>query len=163
MGLDTVKDLLIHGMKDLLSAEKQFRDALPKLADAAKSDELAQAFRHHREETVEQIARLERCFELMDRAPRSEKCEAADGLTKEGEAVVKEEGEAPAKDVALVAAGRKTEHYEIASYEDAVTWAKALGKQDVADLLQATLDEEKAADKKLERLGQRLMQSSPKS
>lgn len=163
MGLNTVQDLLIHGMKDLLSAEQQFRDALPKLADAAESSDLAQAFRDHKEETVEQISRLERCFELMGQSARSEKCEAADGLTTEGEEIIDEDGEAPAKDVMLIAAGRKTEHYEIASYEDAVNWAQALGKSDVADLLQMTLDEEKAADSKLERLSQRLMRDTPKS
>ena len=156
MSLETVEDLLYHGMKDLLSAEKQFRDALPKLAEAAEADDLAQAFRDHHEETLEHIGRLERGFELLGRAERSEKCEAADGLTKEGEEVIDEDGEAPAKDVLLIAAGRKVEHYEIASYEDAVRWAKALGKSDIADLLQSTLDEERAADEKLEDLARRL-------
>lgn len=160
MSLNNLEDALYHGMKDLLSAEKQFRDALPKLAEAAEDDELSTAFQHHREETVEQISRLERGFELLGRTERSEKCEAAEGLTKEGEEVIEEDGEPGARDVMLTAAGRKTEHYEIASYEDAVAWARQLGQTELADLLGMTLEEERNAAKKLEQIGRRLAGSA---
>lgn len=163
MGINQLEDVLYHGMKDLLSAEKQFRDALPKLAESAEDEELAQAFSDHREETLKQISRLEKGFKLLGRAERSEKCEAAAGLTEEGEEVIDEDGEAPAKDVLLVAAGRKTEHYEIASYEDAVAWATIMGKKDLAALLEETLKEEKAAAKKLQSIGDRLAKAAPAS
>jgi ferritin-like metal-binding protein YciE len=160
MGLSTLEDVLYHEVKDLLSAEKQFRDALPKLAKAAEDRELQDAFERHHEETINQIARLEKCFKLLGRAERSEKCEAAAGITKEGESVIEEEGESPAKDVMLAAAGRKTEHYEIASYEDAVVWAQQLNQQDIASLLTETLREERAASEKLQRIGERLASQS---
>lgn len=160
MGLDTLEDVLYHGMKDLLSAEKQFRDALPKLAEAAEDDELATAFRDHQDETKTHIDRLEKGFKLLGRAERSEKCDAADGLTAEGEDVIKEDGEPRAKDVMLTAAGRKTEHYEIASYEDVVNLSRLLAHPDLADLMQETLDEERAAAKKLEKIGKRLAKAA---
>ena len=146
-------------MKDLLSAEKQFRDALPKLAEAAESEELAAAFRDHREQTVNHIERLERGFELLGKAARSEVCEAAKGLVAEGKSAIEEEGEA--KDLLLAGAGRKVEHYEIVSYVDAVEHAKACGLDDLAALLGKTLDEERKADEKLHALGQRMVERAP--
>ncbi len=161
MSFKDIEDVLYHGMKDLLSAEKQFRDALPKLAEAAEDQELSDAFREHREETLNQIDRLERGFSMLGRAERSEKCKAASGLVAEGDGIVDESGEAPAKDVMLTAAGRKVEHYEIASYEDCVRWARVLGKKDLAALLEETLEEEKAASKKLQRISDRLAKAAP--
>lgn len=163
MSLRSVEDLLYHEMKDLLSAEKQFRDALPKLAEAASDRDLARAFEDHREETVRQITRLEKGFTLLDRAPRSKKCEGASGITKEGDAVIEEDGEPAAKDVMLAAAGRKTEHYEIASYQAAIAWARMLGQDDLVRLLEETLREEKAADSKLEELGGRLAKAAART
>lgn len=156
MGFNTLEDVLYHGMKVLLSAEKQFRDVLPKLADAAGDEELATVFREHQQETEMQIERLEKGFELLGRAERSEKCEAADGLTKEGENAIEEDGEVAPKDVVLTAAGRKAEHYEIASYEDVVNLSRILVRPDLADLLQTTLEEERQAAEKLEEIGKRL-------
>lgn len=156
MSLSTLEDVLYHGMKDLLSAEKQFRDALPGLADATEDADLAQAFRDHRDETVGQIERLERGFELFGRPERSEKCQAAAGLVAEAKSMIEEDGEAPAKDVALAGAGRKTEHYEIVSYTDAIEHAKTLGHDDLAQLLTRTLEEEQAADAKLASIAKRL-------
>lgn len=156
MALNTLEDVLLHGMKDLLSAEKQFRQALPKLAKAAEDEELANAFLEHRDETVEQISRLERCFKILDRSPRAEKCKAAEGLVEEGAGVIEEDGEGPSKDVTLTSAGRKTEHYEIASYEDVVGCAKTLGQTEIAELLSMTLKEEQAAAQKLKAIGERL-------
>ena len=159
MSFSTLDDVLYHAMKDLLSAEKQFRDALSKLANAAKDEELAEAFRDHRSETLGHIERLERAFVMLGRSERSEKCEAAAGLAEEGAEIIEEGGETPAFDVMLTAAGRKTEHYEIASYEDAVSYAEALGHPEIASLLSETLKEERAAAKALESIAGRLMNS----
>jgi ferritin-like metal-binding protein YciE len=161
MAISNLKDVLHHAMKDLLSAEKQFRDALPKLAEAAESKELADAFREHREQTVVHIERLERGFDLLGKAARSETCEAAKGLVAEGKSAIEEKGGGEAKDLLLTGAGRKVEHYEIVSYADAVEQAMALGLDDLAALLAETLDEERQTDEKLHALGQRLVQSTP--
>ena len=133
MGLSSYEDVLNHALKDLLSAEKQFRDALPKLAKAADDPDLASAFEDHRRETETHVARIERAFELLGKAQRSEKCEAADGLVEEGRSLIEEDGEAPFKDLALAAGGRKVEHYEIVSYMDAIVHAKALGNRELAE------------------------------
>jgi len=156
MSLKTMDDVLHHTLKDLLSAEKQFRDALPDLAEAAENRDLVRAFESHRTETETHVERLERCFELLGKPGRSEKCEAAEGLVEEGQGVIEEEGEPLFKDLTLAGSGRKVEHYEIVSYTDAVTYAEALGHDDVARLLTETLKEEKAADSKLQSIAQRL-------
>ena len=156
MGLSSYEDVLYHDLKDLLSAEKQFRDALPDLAEAAGDRELASAFKEHRRETETHISRLERAFELLGKAERSEKCEAAAGLVEEGQSVMEEDGEAPFKDMALAGGGRKVEHYEIVSYMGAIEHAKALGHAELANLLSETLAEERAADTKLEGIARRL-------
>jgi ferritin-like metal-binding protein YciE len=161
MAISNLTDVLHHAMKDLLSAEKQFRDALPKLAEAAENEELAAAFREHREQTVGHIERLERGFELLGKAARSETCEAAKGLVAEGKSAIEEAGEGEAKDLLLTGSGRKVEHYEIVSYADAVELAVASGLDDLAALLGETLDEERQADEKLHALGQRLIQRAP--
>lgn len=161
MSISNLKDVLHHSMKDLLSAEKQFRDALPKLAEAAENDDLAAAFRDHREQTVVHIERLERGFELLGKPARSELCAAAKGLVTEGQSAIEEEGEDDATDLLLVGAGRKVEHYEIVSYADAVEQAKACGLDDLASLLGETLDEERQADETLHALGRRLVQRAP--
>lgn len=163
MGISSYEDVLYHALKDLMSAEKQFRDALPKLAKAADDADLARAFEGHRDETETHVSRLERAFELLGKAQRSEKCDAAEGLVKEGKGLIEEEGEAPYKDLALAAGGRKVEHYEIVSYMDAIQHAKALGHGDLADLLSETLAEEQAADKKLERITQSLGKRAQRS
>lgn len=161
MAISNLMDVLHHSMKDLLSAEKQFRDALPKLAEAAESEELAAAFREHREQTVGHIERLERGFKLLGKAARSETCEAAKGLVEEGKSAIEEEGDGEAKDLLLTGAGRKVEHYEIVSYADAIEIAEACDLDDLAALLGETLDEERQADEKLHALGQRLVQRAP--
>jgi len=161
MAIANLVDVLHHSMKDLLSAERQFRDVLPMLSEAAESEELAAAFREHREQTVEHIERLERGFELLGRTARSETCKAAKGLVEEGRSAVEEEGEGEVKDLLLTGAGRKVEHYEIVSYADAVELAEACGLDDLAALLGESLDEERQADEKLHSLGQRLVERAP--
>ena len=161
MSITNLKDVLHHSMKDLLSAEKQFRDALPKLAEAAESEELSTAFRDHREQTLGHIERLERGFEMLGKAARAETCEAAKGLVAEGKSAIDEEGEGEAKDLLLTGAGRKVEHYEIVSYADAVEHAKACGLEELAALLGKTLTEERQADEKLHALGRELVERTP--
>lgn len=156
MGLSSYEDVLYHALKDLMSAEKQFRDALPKLAKAADDADLTSAFEAHRDQTETHISRMERAFELLGKPQRSEKCDAAEGLVKEGKGLIEEDGEAPFKDIALAAGGRKVEHYEIVSYMDAIQHAKGLGHGELADLLSETLAEEQAADQELERISQSL-------
>lgn len=156
MAITTLEDALYHALKDLLSAEKQFKQILPKLSDAADDDELAAAFSDHLDDTGEQIVRLEQCFEMLGRPERSEKCEAAAGIVEEGQGIINEDGDPPAIDLMLVAAGRKTEHYEIASYEDAADWADQLGLSGVNEMLTITLKEEREADERLAAIGKRL-------
>lgn len=158
MAISNLNDVLYHGMKDLLSAEKQFRDALPKLVDAAESEGLAAAFREHHEQTIGHIERLERGFELLGKAARSETCEAAKGLVAESKSAIEEDGEGEAKDLLLTGAGRKVEHYEIVSYADAVEQAKACGLDELATLLGETLAEEHEADERLHEIGRRLVE-----
>lgn len=122
------------------------------LADEA----LKQAFHDHQDETDRQVERLEQGFELLGRAERSEKCDAAAGLVEEGKSVINEIGEDGPKDVMLTAAGRKAEHYGIASYEDAARFAKVLRNKELAELLESTLTEERATAKKLKSIGRRL-------
>lgn len=163
MGLSSYEDVLYHALKDLLSAEKQFRDALPKLAKAAEASDLTSAFEEHRGQTETHITRIERAFELLGKSERSEKCLAAEGLVEEGKAMIEEDGEAPFKDIVLAAGGRKVEHYEIVSYMDAIVHAKALGHDEMADLLGKTLAEEQATDKKLEQIAKSLSTKAKRS
>ncbi len=156
MSVNTLEDVLFHNLKDLLSAEKQFRNSLARLSQAAQDNALSDAFRLHHDETVQQIKRLEQSFKMLGRSERAEKCKGADGITSEGDEVIEEDGAGPARDVLLAGAGRKAEGYEIATYTDAVACARALGFDDIADLLGETLAEEQAAARKLEEIATRL-------
>ena len=152
MRLASMQDLLLHEVKDLYSAEKQLIKALPKMAKAAGSEHLRAAIEMHLEETKTQAERLEQVFRMLDKKPRAEKCEAMEGLIKEGEDLIEEDGENSVKDAALIGAAQKVEHYEIAGYGCARTYAEMLGMHEAAELLQMTLDEEKATDEKLNEL-----------
>lgn len=148
-------DLFEHELKDLYSAEKQLTKALPKMAKATTNDELRQAFEMHLEETEAQIQRLEKIFEQLDISyGRVEKCKAMEGLIEEGKKVMEEGLEPSVLDAALICAAQRVEHYEIAAYGCARTFARQLGHDDIADLLQETLDEEGATDKKLTKLAE---------
>lgn len=148
-------DLFEHELKDLYSAEKQLTKALPKMAKATTNDELRQAFEMHLEETEAQIQRLEKIFEQLEISyGRVEKCKAMEGLIEEGKKVMEEGLEPSVLDAALICAAQRVEHYEIAAYGCARTFARQLGHDDIADLLQATLDEEGATDKKLTKLAE---------
>lgn len=147
--LDSLHDLLIEELRDLYSAETQLLDALPKMAEAASSSELKLAFRHHLEETRHQVSRLERVFKQIGERSSGEVCEAMKGLIKEGETLVKSEGDPDVRDAGLVGAAQRVEHYEIAGYGTARSLARCLGETDIAETLQQTLHEEAQADKKL--------------
>ena len=149
MKLESLQDLLLHELKDLYSAETQIVKALPKMAKAASSDELRTAFEEHLEETKKQVERLEQIFERLGTSGRGKKCKGMEGLLEEGKEIIDEDGEDMVKDAALISAAQHVEHYEIAGYGCARTFASLLGQEEIAELLQETLDEEAAADKKL--------------
>lgn len=145
--LDNLENVLVMELQDLYSAEDQLIAALPMMADAAHSADLKSAFQTHLEETRGHKARLEQIFKMMNRDSGSEHCEAMAGLVAEGNELMALDGDPEVKDAALIAAAQRVEHYEIAGYGCARTFARRLGLQQVAQLLQETLDEEANADK----------------
>lgn len=145
--LDNLESLLIMQLRDLASAEDQLIDALPNMADAATSPDLKNAFATHLIETRQQRARLNQSFQLLGVASQPEHCEAMEGLITEGDEIISMDGEPEVKDAALIAAAQRVEHYEIAGYGCARTFARQLGRHEVASLLQETLEEEGNADK----------------
>ena len=152
MATKTMQDLLIEDLRDIYHAEKQIMKALPKLAKAAHSEQLRQAFELHLEQTRGQVERLEQVFEELDTRSRGKHCEAMEGLINEAREIL-EMGLAPeVQDAALIAAAQKVEHYEIASYGTLCTFAKQLGETEALKLLKETLAEEKATDEKLSML-----------
>lgn len=151
---DSMDDLLIDQLQDLYDAEKQLVKALPKVAKAASSPDLKRAVEQHLAETKEQVTRLEQVFELLGKKAKKKPCEAMKGLIAEGEEVLSAKGDPDVKDAAIIAACQRIEHYEIASYGTARTFAQHLGLDRAARLLQQTLDEEGAADKKLTQIAE---------
>ncbi len=141
--------LMLDELADTLDAERQLTKALPKLAKAAQSDELREAFEAHLEETKTHVSRIEKVFAALDAPVTSKKCPAMEGIIKEGQQTVEENEDSPALDAAIIAAAQKAEHYEIAAYGTLCTWAELMGHDDALELLRATLEEEKAADVKL--------------
>jgi len=152
MKLDTVENLFLHELKDLLSAEKQLVKALPKMAKGAASESLRTAFEEHLEQTKGHVKRLEDIFSLLGKASRAEHCKAMEGLIEEGADLLAEDGTPEVKDAALIGAAQRVEHYEIAAYGTVRTLAEMLGNKEAAKLLQQTLDEEKETDEKLTEL-----------
>lgn len=147
--ITTLEELLEHEIKDLYSAETQLVKALPKMAKAAHDPELRADFETHLKETKVHVDRLERVAELLDITPRGKSCKAMKGLVEEGSETIREDGEPAVKDLALIVAAQKVEHYEIAGYGSACAFAQMLGHDDVVKLLQQTLDEEGSTDKRL--------------
>jgi ferritin-like metal-binding protein YciE len=152
MKLNTLKNLYFHELKDLYSAEKQLTRALPKMAKAATNPDLRAGFEMHLEETKEHAVRLEKILSSHDQTTRGPKCKAMEGLVEEGSELMEEESDPEVLDAALIGAAQKVEHYEIASYGTARTFAELLGDKEGLKLLQQTLDEEGATDKKLTKL-----------
>ena len=154
MALDSLQSLFLDELKDVYHAEKQLVRALPRLAKAASSPELRAAFTQHLRETEGQVQRLERVFKELGQTPRAKKCEGMAGLVEEGKNILEEDGEPAVIDAALIAAGQRVEHYEIAAYGCLRTYAQLLGLSKAAELLQQNLDEEEAADEKLNALAE---------
>ena len=150
----TLHDAFIEELRDCYDAERQLTKALPKLAKAASSPELRQAFESHLEETKGQIERLESVFQSLDEKVRGKHCEGIAGIIEEGSSIMKEDFDESTMDACLIAAGQRAEHYEIAAYGTLVAWARAMGHDEAADTLQETLEEEKAADEKLSSLAE---------
>lgn len=149
MSMNSLSDLLEDELKDLYSAEKQLLKALPKMAKKATTPALQKAFTSHLKETEGHVARLEKIGELLEVKLTGKVCKAMQGLVEEGSEVIKENGTPSVLDAALIGAGQRVEHYEIAAYGATRAMAQALGQTKVVSLLQQTLDEEGAADKKL--------------
>ena len=150
-------ELLVDQLKDLYSAENQIIKALPKMAKAATTPQLKEAFETHLEETKVHAERLEQIMQELDESPKGKKCLAMEGLVAEGKEVMEEDASPGILDLALIGAAQKVEHYEIAGYGTARTHAMMLGLTKVARLLQQTLDEEGRTDKKLTELAERVV------
>ena len=150
----TLHDAFIDELRDAYDAEKQLTKALPKLAKAATDAKLRSAFETHLKETQGQIARLEQVFASLDEKVRGKHCDGIAGIIEEGKSVMGEDFDETTMDACLIAAGQRAEHYEMAAYGTLVAWAQAMGHAEAAKLLQQTLDEEKAADKKLSALAE---------
>ena len=150
----TLHDAFIDELRDTYDAEKQLTKALAKLAKAASSPKLRQAFESHLEETRGQIERLEQVFESLDEKARGKHCDGIAGIIDEGKSIMEEDFDDVTMDACLIAAGQRAEHYEMAAYGTLVAWAEAMGHTEAAELLRETLDEEKAADQKLSALAE---------
>ena len=159
--LTTIKDLLEAEIKDLFSAEKQLTHAIPKMAKGSNNSELASAFEAHLKETESQIARLEKAAKSLDTTPAGKKCKGMEGVIDEGAEALEEEGNENVLDLGIIAAGSRVEHYEMAGYTSAISLAKQLGNSDVVSLLSESLKEEQAADEKLRKIGQQILQQAP--
>jgi len=148
----TLHDAFLDELRDSYDAEKQLTKALKRLAEAASKPELREAFETHLEETQDQIARLEQVFASLDEKASGKHCDGIAGIIEEGQAVLDEDFDEATTDACLIAAGQRAEHYEMAVYGTLVAWAKTMGYTEAAELLQQTLDEEKAADLRLSSL-----------
>lgn len=149
MKIETLQELYVSLLKDMVSGEKQMIKALPKMAEAADTPDLKAAFEDHLEETQNQLTRLEQIFETMNMNGNGENCEAMEGLVKEGKEIMDNVKTEEVRDAGLIAAAQKVEHYEIGSYGTLVEIARILGETKHVQLLEQTLNEEKAADQKL--------------
>lgn len=153
--MTSLHDLFEEELRDLYSAEQMIVKALPKMVDAAASSDLREAFEHHLEETRRHVERLEKIFERQSINAKGKKCEGMEGLLKEGEELLHARAEPLVKDAGLIGAAQKVEHYEMAGYGTVRTFAEHLGEREIATMLQETLNEEGAADKKLTQIAQR--------
>lgn len=157
-GVTTIDQLFVEELKDIYSAETQITKALPKLVKAATSEELKTAFEEHLEETEGQIERLDQIFQTLNINPKGKTCDGMKGVLEEGEEMLKETQAGGVRDAALISAAQRVEHYEMAAYGAVRTYAEKLGKQQIAKLLEETLEEEKSADKKLTQIAQTVQQ-----
>jgi ferritin-like metal-binding protein YciE len=149
-----LSDLLYETLKDIYFAEKQILTALPKMAQAAQSPELKEAFETHRDQTEDHVRRLEQAFVLMGKPAQPKTCNAILGIIEEGKEFMEEFKGTAALDPGLLAAAQAVEHYEISRYGTMVTWAETLGLDEIADLLEETLDEEESTDERLSEIAE---------
>ena len=163
MSADTIEKLFIAELKDLYSAENQITKALPKLAEAATSTDLKSAFEHHLKETEGHVRRLEQVFEILGASPRGKTCDGMKGILSEGSEAVKETEEGVVRDAALIGGAQRVEHYEMAAYGTVHAFAERLGQKQIAQILAETLDEEKAADKKLTEISKKVNQQAARA
>ena len=147
--ITNLRDVFVEQLKDLYNAEQQLVKALPKMAKAATSPDLAQGFEEHLEQTKGHVNRLEEIFKKLEEKPTGKKCKAMEGLIKEGAETIEEDASDAAKDALLIAAAQRVEHYEIAGYGSVKTYADLLGEEEASGLLAETLQEEKDTDEKL--------------
>jgi len=156
MKIQSLHDLYVEELKDLYSAENQLVKALPKMAKAANSESLKAGFQEHLEVTKQHVERLDQIFDKLGKSPRGKKCVAMEGLIEEGSEIIshKKEMDPSVLDAALIGAAQKVEHYEIAGYGTVRTFAKLLGEDEAAELLQETLNEEAETDEKLTALAE---------
>ena len=154
MKLDNLQHLFIKELRDLYDAENQITEALPKLIDATHHSELKSALQHHLQVTKQQISRLDQIFQKLNQKPTGETCKGMKGVIKEGDEVVSAGGDPSTVDAGIISAAQRVEHYEMAGYGTVRTYAQLLGYQDMARLLQQTLNEEEEADKKLTQIAQ---------
>jgi len=152
--IKTMNDLFVHQLQDIYYAEKQLVKALPKMAEKATNTELKQGFLDHLNQTEGHVARLEQVFKMHGAEVKAVTCPAIDGIVKEADETAGEVDDKAVLDAALINAAQAAEHYEIARYGSLVAWAKQLGRNDCASVLQKTLDEEKATDQKLTKLAE---------
>ncbi len=152
----SLQELLVEELQDLYSAETQLTKALPKMAKAASDEGLKAGFEEHLEQTREHIARLDRVMEILEASPKGKTCKAMKGLVAESEEKIDEDADDAIRDAALIGAAQKVEHYEIAGYGTVRTFAELLGQDEVVSILQETLDEEAATDRKLTQLASSL-------
>jgi ferritin-like metal-binding protein YciE len=157
MKLSSLDDLFLEELRDLYDAEKQIVKALPKMVEAASSEDLAAAFEEHLTVTQAQVKRLEQIFTELDEKPGGKKCAAMKGLLEEGKELIEEGEPSAVLDAGLISAAQKVEHYEMAGYGTARTFARLLGHDEAAELLQETLDEEKETDRKLTELAENIV------
>ena len=146
MELDTLRELYVEGLKDLWSAETQLVKALPRMAKAATHPQLKRAFMKHEKQTQQHVKRIERICKELDESPRGKKCVGMEGLIKEGKELIQERPDKDVLDAGLISAAQHVEHYEMAGYGTCRTWARLLGYEGQAQLLQTTLDEEQQTD-----------------
>lgn len=156
MSVDSMEKLFVNEMKDLYSAETQISKALPKMAKAATSSDLRAAFEHHLRETEGHVQRLEQIFEMISESPKGKTCDGIKGILEEGEKSMKEAKEGPLRDEAMIGGAQRVEHYEMAAYGTVRTYAEHLGRPQIAQILEKTLAEEKAADKKLTEISEKV-------
>lgn len=154
MTLNSLDALLVEQLEDLYDAEKQLVKALPKMAQAASNDALKRGFEEHLEQTKGHVNRLEKVFQDLGQKAKAKSCEAMEGLVAEASDFLKESAEPAVRDAGLIACAQRVEHYEIAGYGSVRTWCQQLGHQQCARLLQQTLDEEAATDRKLTQIAE---------